>query len=140
MANAVKVLKDHYLPKPQGQDKIGRFLLNLTSFAVDSAVHLPFKGVNGGKKAYQIVQERLKNQPPLRCSNDEKKLEPVEELQAKMEEMHEGTNKLKQQNVTSVKLVEESNLRKKKTPNDGGLKASDPSKTNEKRVFIRSRL
>ncbi|TXG67129.1 hypothetical protein EZV62_008404 [Acer yangbiense] len=141
MANVVvKVVKDHQIPKPQGQDKIGRFLSNFTKFAVDSAVNVSFKGVNGGKKVYQFVEERLKNQPPLYCLNAEKKLEPVEEMQAKMEEMHEGMNILKQQNNTSVKLAEESQIQKKKIPNEEGFKGSDLPETNQKRVFIRSRL
>ncbi|KAK1581798.1 hypothetical protein Q3G72_009113 [Acer saccharum] len=140
MANVVKVVKDHQIPKPQGQDKIGRFLSNFTKFTVDSAVNVSFKGVNGGKKVYQFVEERLKNQPPLFCLNAEKKLEPVEEMQAKMEEMHEGMNILKQQNNTSVKLAEDSQIQKKKIPNEEGYKGSDLPETNQKRVFIRSRL
>lgn len=98
-----------------------------------------FLHLSGGKKAYQIVEERLKHQPPPVCLNAERKLEPIKEMQAKMDEMHEEWNHLKQQSKTSISTADESKPQMK-TPNDGVSKGSYLPKPNEKRVFIRSRL
>lgn len=90
---------------------------------------------------YKIVQEGFKNQPPSCSLNDKTNsndIESVEEMQAKMEEMQEDMNVVKQQNKASAKLSERSKPQKK-IPNED-IKGSDLLRTNERRVFIRSRL
>lgn len=87
------------------------------------------------------MQEGLKSQPRSPSVDDKKKhrdIEPAEEMQARTEEMPKAMNNLKQQIKTSVKLVERSKSHKK-IPNED-IKGSDLLKTNEKRIFIRSRL
>lgn len=90
---------------------------------------------------YKIVQEGFKIQPSS-CSVSDKTnfngIESMEEMQTKMEEMQEDMNVVKQQSKAAGKLSEGSKPRKK-IP-DEGIKGSDLLRTNEKRVFIRSRL
>ncbi|XP_031266652.1 uncharacterized protein LOC116125059 [Pistacia vera] len=141
MANVVKFDRDYHVPDPYRRGKIGWFLTNFTKFTVDSAVNVSFKGVVGGRKLYKILQEGFKNQPPP-CSLNERTnlhdIESVEEMQAKMEEMQEDMNIVKQQNKASAKLSEPPKPQKK-IPNED-IKGSDLLRTKEKRVFIRSRL
>lgn len=91
---------------------------------------------------YEIVQERLKDQPLSTSLDDKKKPLDVklgmEEMQAKMENMQEYTNIVKQQHEISAKHVEGSD-HPKKIP-DESIHGSDLPQTNRKKIFIRSRL
>ncbi|EOY12807.1 Uncharacterized protein TCM_031328 isoform 1 [Theobroma cacao] len=121
------------------RDTIGRFLTNLGKFAVDSAASVSLKGFTGGKKLYEILQERFKAQPtpPLlnckRKSEDDKLMEKMQ--LAKMEDM----NEVKQESKTAGKPVAGSEpMKKKKIPHD--MKDLGLQNPDRKRIFIRSRL
>lgn len=91
---------------------------------------------------YEIVQERLKDQPLSTSLDDKKKPQDVklgmEEMQAKMEKMQEDSNIVKQQHEISAIHVEGSD-HPKKIP-DESIHGSDLPQTNRKKIFIRSRL
>lgn len=89
------------------------------------------------------MREGLKDHPPLSASLDDKKKPEdlklvMEEMHAKMEQMQEDTNIVKQQHKTSAEHVEGSR-HPKKMP-DEGVQGSDLLQNKKKKIFIRSRL
>ncbi|KDP38939.1 hypothetical protein JCGZ_00696 [Jatropha curcas] len=141
MANTIKIDEARKLPKQDRRgNNIGQILTNLTKFAIDSTLDHSLKGVNGPKKLYRIVQERLKNPPTSLSLKNCKKPEDVkllEDMQIKEEET-EGMVKLKKQNDTSAKFVRGKEGLKKE-PNEGN-RSSDVLEPEKNRIFIRSRL
>ncbi|KAM1356626.1 hypothetical protein ACFX13_031452 [Malus domestica] len=129
---------------PNRREKIGGGLLsNIAKFAIDSTINYSFKAFPGRKQAHQIVREGLKDHPPLSASLDDKKKPEdlklvMEEMHAKMEQMQEDTNIVKQQHKTSAEHVEGSR-HPKKMP-DEGVQGSDLLQNKKKKIFIRSRL
>ncbi|XP_009759757.1 uncharacterized protein LOC107813467 [Nicotiana tabacum] len=128
---------DDYVFYPDGREKIGRILSKLTKFAVVSAVDESLKTVAGGSN---ITKERLKDQPPSRASSRAEKQDVtvmMEEMQAKMEKLQDDMNNTKQQNEVSTKCI--TGLESFEF-SDEPIKSSAPSRSNRKKVFIRSRL
>ncbi|OIS99071.1 PREDICTED: uncharacterized protein LOC109230766 isoform X2 [Nicotiana attenuata] len=128
---------DDYVFYPDGREKIGRILSKLTKFAVVSAVDESLKTVAGGSK---IIKEGLKDQSPSRPSTRAEKQDisvMMEEMQAKMEKFQDDMNNTKQQNEVSTKGI--TGLDSFEF-SDEPIKCSTPSKSNRKKVFIRSRL
>lgn len=97
----------------------------------------------GRKRGYQIVQEGLKDQPLSVSPDDTKKPEDLklamEDMNAKMENMQEDTNIVKQQHNISAEHVMGS-ADPKKMPDGRGIQGADLLQNNKKRIFIRSRL
>ncbi|XP_016457923.1 uncharacterized protein LOC107781698 [Nicotiana tabacum] len=128
---------DDYVFYPDGREKIGRILSKLTKFAVVSAVDESLKTVAGGSK---IIKEGLKDQSPSRPSTRAEKQDVsvmMEEMQAKMVKFQDDMNNTKQQNEVSAKCI--AGLDSFEF-SDEPVKCSTPSKSNRKKVFIRSRL
>ncbi|XP_048235572.1 uncharacterized protein LOC8277665 [Ricinus communis] len=116
-------------------------LSNLAKLAIDSTFNDSLKGLTGQKKLYKTVQERLKYPPaslPLSNCNKPEDAKLEEEMRKKIEDMLEDMAKLKQQNETSARCVEEKEPLRR-GPNEGSKKLGvlGPEK---KRIFIRSRL
>ncbi|KAK6777083.1 hypothetical protein RDI58_023800 [Solanum bulbocastanum] len=96
----------------------------------------PCKAICGSK----ITKEGLKDQSPSRPSSrvDKQDVTAVmEEMQAKMEKLQDDMNNTMQQNEVSTKCI--SGLDSFEFSDDP-IKSSTPSKSNRKKVFIRSRL
>jgi hypothetical protein len=99
--------------------------------------------IAGRKQVDKMVPEGLINMPMptvLKANNHlDNKVSNELHFEAKMEEVKEKMNNIKQQYETSTKLAEES----QQTPNkmdDGGFKGINLVQKNGRRVFIRSRL
>ncbi|MCD7464265.1 hypothetical protein HAX54_052365 [Datura stramonium] len=129
---------DEYVFYPDGREKISRILSKLSKFAVVSAVDESLKTVAGGSK---ITKEGLKDQLPSRPSSRVEKQDVtavMEEMQAKMEKLQDDMNNhTKQQNEVSTKCI--MGLESFEF-SDEPIKTLTPSKSNKKKVFIRSRL
>ncbi|KAI3457506.1 hypothetical protein Pfo_014169 [Paulownia fortunei] len=112
-------------------------LMNVGKLAVDSAVN---ESLKGGMQVYAIVKGKLKGQPPSDLSNGDQKQNfvLVEEMQAKLEKMHEDLNNIEQQSQISTLRTEEQEHLKQFF--DEPLKSSMPEVTGRKKIFIRSRL
>ncbi|XP_060200449.1 uncharacterized protein LOC132628699 [Lycium barbarum] len=122
---------------PDGREKIGRILSKLSKFAIFSAVDESLKTVTGGSK---ITKEGQMDQSPSHLSSRAEKQDVtvmMEEMQAKMEKLQNGMNNAKQQNEVSTKCITGSESFEF---SDEPIKSSTPSKSNKKKVFIRSRL
>ncbi|XVE80218.1 hypothetical protein DITRI_Ditri14bG0122100 [Diplodiscus trichospermus] len=132
MADTIRIDASHNVLNANRRDPIGRFLINLGKFAVDSAINVSLKGFTGGKKLYEIILlERFKDQPTKRKLDDDKLMEEMQS--AKFQDM-DGV-KLQSKTAAS-KLVGGSEP--KKMPQ--GIKELDLQDPNRKRIFIRSRL
>ncbi|KAH0721951.1 hypothetical protein KY289_004995 [Solanum tuberosum] len=93
--------------------------------------------LSGGSK---ITKEGLKDQSPSHPSSRVEKQDVtavMEEMQAKMEKLQDDMNNTKQQNEVSTKCI--TGLDSFEFSDDP-IKSSTPSKSNRKKVFIRSRL
>ncbi|CAB4277606.1 unnamed protein product [Prunus armeniaca] len=135
-------LKEHK-PNPNRRENIGGLLGHIAKFAIDSTINFSLKALPGRKQVYQIVQEGLKDQPPSVSPNDNKKPEDLKlamkDMHAKMENMQEDTNIVKQQHNISAEHVMGS-ADPKKMPDERGIQGSDLLQNNKKKIFIRSRL
>ncbi|GAV85363.1 hypothetical protein CFOL_v3_28801 [Cephalotus follicularis] len=131
--NGARKLNDH-VPNPHHRGKIGRILTKVGEIAVDYAVNVSVQ-LKGGKKVHKIVQEGLKDQPPMSYCDDKKKQEDLQ--QAKMEEMLEDMNITEQENMVSAESLKGSEP--VKMPNKDNKKL-DLTQINGKKFFIRSRL
>ncbi|GMI70479.1 hypothetical protein HRI_000717200 [Hibiscus trionum] len=108
----------------------GRFLLNLSEFALDSAINVSLKGFTGGKKLYEtIVQEKLKDERKRSKVGDAKVMEQQRQS-TKMEDIEQKTK-------TATDKAVETRM-KKMIPQ--GLKEMELLDSKRKTIFIRSRL
>ncbi|KAM3320574.1 putative protein isoform X1 [Capsicum chacoense] len=126
---------DEYVFYPDGREKISDILCKLRKFAIVSAVDESLKTVAGGSK---IVKEGSKDQSPSRPKLDRQDLTVMmEEMQAKMEKLQDDVNNMKQQNEASAKCA---NGLDSFESSDEPIKRSTPTKSNPKKVLIRSRM
>ncbi|KAJ1408500.1 hypothetical protein SESBI_23483 [Sesbania bispinosa] len=121
---------------------ISQILVDLVKFAVGSAIDGSRKIIPGRKQADKMVPEGLINIPlpttPLKAKKTPHlKVANDLHLEAKMEEVKEDMNNIKQQYAASTKHVEESLPPNK---SDDGFKGINLMQKNGRRVFIRSRL
>lgn len=101
-------------------------LIEISIFSIISA---------GGSK---IIKEGSKDQSPSRPRLGKQDFTVMmEEMQAKMEKLQDDMNNLKQQNEVPTKCI--TGLESFEF-SDEPIKSSTPSKSNRKKVFIRSRL
>ncbi|CAN4075514.1 unnamed protein product [Withania somnifera] len=126
---------DEYVFYPDGREKISDILCKLSKFAIVSAVDESLKTVAGGTK---IIKEGSKDQSPSRPRLDKQDFTVMmEEMQAKMEKLQDDMNNMKQQNEVSAKCaigLESFEF------SDEPIKRSAPTKSNPKKVLIRSRM
>ncbi|KAK2355028.1 hypothetical protein QL285_092477 [Trifolium repens] len=126
-----------------GHHSLSHILKEFVKFAVGSAIDGSLKIIPGRKQVDKMVPEGLINMPMpivLKANKHlDNKVSNELHFEAKMEEVKEKMNNIKQQYETSTKLAEES----QQTPNkmdDGGFKGINLVQKNGRRVFIRSRL
>ncbi|KAF3672357.1 putative 3-oxoacyl-[acyl-carrier-protein] reductase, chloroplastic-like isoform X1 [Capsicum annuum] len=159
---------DEYVFYPDGREKISDILCKLRKFAIVSAVDESLKTVAGDggsfrgwgmirrliiwpanshvwlmygeeeKGGSKIVKEGSKDQSPSRPKLDRQDLTVMmEEMQAKMEKLQDDVNNMKQQNEASAKCA---NGLDSFESSDEPIKRSTPTKSNPKKVLIRSRM
>ncbi|KAK8578499.1 hypothetical protein V6N13_100336 [Hibiscus sabdariffa] len=108
------------------------FLMNLTKFALDSAINVSLKGFTGGQKLYQtIVQEKLIDERKGLKLEDAKVMDEQKQS-TKMEDVKQKSN------TVADKAGGGSEPLKKKMPQ--GLKEMELQDSKRKSIFIRSRL
>ncbi|CAJ2656900.1 uncharacterized protein LOC123897084 [Trifolium pratense] len=127
-----------------GRHSLSQILKEFVKFAVGSAIDGSLKIIPGGRKQVdKMVPEGLINMPMPTVLKTNKHLDKkvANELHfdAKMEEVKEEMNNIKQQYKTSTKLAEESQQPPNKMDDDG-FKGINLVQKNGRRVFIRSRL
>ncbi|KAK4344092.1 hypothetical protein RND71_037186 [Anisodus tanguticus] len=119
----------------QSDEYVSNILCKLRKFAIVSAVDESLKTVAGGSK---IVKEGSKDQSPSRPRFDKQNFTVMmEEMQAKMEKLQDDMNNMMQQNEESAKCA---NGLESFEFSDEPIKNSTPTKSNLKKVFIRSRM
>ncbi|XP_060209403.1 uncharacterized protein LOC132636508 [Lycium barbarum] len=118
----------------QSDEYVSNILCKLRKFAIVSAVDESLKTVAGGSK---IVKEGSKDQSPSRPRLDKQDFTVMmEEMQAKMEKLQDDMNNMKQQNEVSAKCA---NGLESFEFSDEPIKTT-PTKSNRKKVLIRSRM
>ncbi|GAU31400.1 hypothetical protein TSUD_370490 [Trifolium subterraneum] len=126
-----------------GRHSISQILKEFVKFAVGSAIDGSLKIIPGRKQVDKMVPEGLINMPMPTVLKTNKHLDKkvANELhfEAKMEEVKEEMNNIKQQYKTSAELAEESQQPPNKMDDDG-FKGINLVQKNGRRVFIRSRL
>ncbi|CAN4096993.1 unnamed protein product [Withania somnifera] len=126
---------DDYVFYPDGREKISNILCKLRKFAILSAVDESLKTVAGGSK---IIKEGSKVQSPSRPRLDKQDFTVMmEEMHTKMEKVQDDMNNMKQQNEVSAKCA---NGLESFEFSDELIKRSTPTKSNARKILIRSRM
>ncbi|CAI0439073.1 unnamed protein product [Linum tenue] len=133
---------------PGRRSRIGRFVTSLTKYGLDSAAAAAPKASTGLRRAYEIVQEILRDDhsPASPSLKQQTKLKDVtamlEEKQRKMEAAEQKSEEgvVRQSGETSSAISIESGVVKKAPDDKYPVKNSAAVHTGKKMIFIRSRL